>query len=456
VKAEFYPYQERAVEFCLSKSYSGLWLSMGLGKSLIALTVVERWLRDEFVASKVLVIAPKAVARNTWPAELAKWDHLKGLTYSLVLGSNKERLEALRAKVDIYIINRENVPWLVAGYKQKWPFDTVVIDELSSFKSSQAKRFRALRSVRPLIKRIIGLTGTPAPNGLQDLWSQIYLLDQGERLGKTVTGYRERYFTQNAYNFKYTLREGSEKLIYDKIQDLCISMTAKDYLDLPETIVRDIPVRLDDITMTKYEKFEKDQVMRLLGAGDITAVNAGVLGNKLLQFASGAIYDEFSQWHALHDFKLDMLEELIEAANGEPVLVAYWYKHDMERIKAKVSVAVVFDGSPGMIKDWNEGKIPVMLAHPMSAQYGLNLQIGGHIMIWFSNTWSYEAYEQFNGRLDRQGQTRNVIINRLVALGTIDEVVLKRQQQKGTGQDALMDAVKILIQKYGVMEKSPG
>ncbi len=441
-------YQVHAIEHCLSLSSSALYLDLGLGKTSIALTVIDTWLRDQFIPGKVLVIAPLNTARNTWPAELAKWDHLKGLTYSMVLGSNKERLAALKVKADIYIINRENVPWLVAGYKQKWPFTMVIIDELSSFKSSQAKRFRALKMIRPKIQRLIGLTGTPAPNGLQDLWSQIYLLDMGARLGKTVTGYRQRYFTQNAYNFKYTLNEGSENLIYDKISDICLSMKAKDYLDLPETVVRNVLVKLDDKTMAKYEQFEKDSVMSLITEYDVTAVNAAVLGNKLLQLASGAIYDTDKEWHELHSCKLDMLEELIEAANSQPVLVAYWYKHDLERIQARVKNVVMFDGSPKMVAAWNRGEIEVMAVHPLSAGHGINLQAGGNIIIWFSNTWSLEAYQQLNGRLDRQGQTKSVIINRLVAVGTMDETVVKRLEEKDTGQDALMEAVKALIKKY--------
>jgi len=447
LEAKLYPYQQRAVDHCLSLPASGLFLEMGLGKSLIALTVVNIWLRDEFLAGKVLVIAPKAVARNTWPAELAKWDHLKGLTYSLVLGGRTERLAALKTKADIYIINRENVPWLVAGYKQRWPFETVVIDELSSFKSNSAKRFRALRSIRPKIKRLIGLTGTPAPNGLQDLWSQIYLLDEGQRLGKTITSYRQRYFTQNAYNFKFTLNEGADSVIYEKISDLCISMKAKDYLDLPQTVVRDIPVQLDDEVRARYAKFEEDQVMRLQEE-TITAASAAVLGNKLLQFASGAVYDSEKEWHLLHDAKLDMLEELIEAAQGQPVLVAYWYKHDIERIRARVKNAVSFDGHPQTIDSWNRGEFEVMLVHPLSAGHGLNLQAGGNIVIWFSNTWSLEAYQQLNARLDRQGQTKPVIINRLITVGTMDEVVITAQDKKARGQDELMGAVKALVAKY--------
>lgn len=433
----------------MSLSYSALYLQMGLGKSVITLTVLNRWLYDEYVATKVLVIAPLNVARNTWPAEIAKWDHLKGLTYSLVLGSNKERLAALKVKADIYIINRENVPWLVAGYKQKWPFDTLVIDELSSFKSSSAKRFRALKMVRPLIKRVIGLTGTPAPNGLIDLWPQLYLLDKGERLGKTITGYRNTYFEQVPYKmYQFKLREGAENLIYDKISDICLSMKAIDYLDLPETIVRDISVSLDDKTMARYEKFEKDCVMSLVSESDVTAVNAGVLCTKLLQFASGAIYDEHKIWHSLHDAKLDMLEELIEAANGQPVLVVYWYKHDLERIQAKIKTVTVFDGSTEMVDSWNAKEVLIMCVQPQSSSYGINLQQGGNIIIWFSNTWSLELFQQMNGRLDRQGQTKSVVINRLVVKGTIEERVLKVQDEKGKGQDALLESVKALIKKY--------
>lgn len=448
-----WPYQDFATKHVIANPFSGLFLDMGLGKTVSTLTAVDQLMFDSCEVSKVLVIAPKRVAEDTWVTEAAKWDHLKHLRISVVLGTERQRKEALKAKADIYVINRENVAWLVGFYQSAFPFDMVVIDELSSFKSAKSIRFKSLRMVRPLIKRVVGLTGTPAPNGLIDLWPQLYLLDQGERLGKTITRYRENYFTPGRHNgqvvFDYKLKAESEQMIYDKIGDICISMKAKDYLSLPERITRDVEIHLPAAIKEKYDEFERDQILALENLEDISAVNAAALTNKLLQFANGAVYDANKDWHTVHNAKLEALEEIVEAANGQPVLVFYSYKHDLERIQKKLKAYKprMLD-SRGDIQEWNEGKIQLLLAHPASAGHGLNLQAGGNIIVWFGLTWSLELYQQANARLDRQGQTKPVIVHRLIVAGTMDEDVSKSIERKTAGQDALMDAVKVRIEKY--------
>lgn len=453
MKYKPYDYQQYATQWILDKEKAGLLLDMGMGKSVITLTAIDELMFNYFEVSKVLVIAPLRVAESTWDEEAAKWDHLKHLKISKVLGTEKERINALYTKADIYIINRENVKWLVDKCGKDWPFDMVVIDELSSFKSHRAQRFKALKKVRPFMKRVVGLTGTPAPNGLIDLWSQIYLLDGGERLGKTITGYRERYFLPDKRNqhivFTYKLKEGAEEAIYEKLSDICVSMKAEDYLKLPERINNIIPIYLPKKAKDKYDQLERDLLLPLKDS-DIVANTAGVLANKLLQMSNGAVYDENGDVKEIHNAKLKALEDTIEAANGKSVLIFYSYKHDLDRIKKhlKRDDLTVLDTSED-IKNWNEGKIPIMLAHPASAGHGLNLQAGGNIIIWFGLTWSLELYSQANARLYRQGQKQNVIIHHLVSKGTMDEDVMKALEGKEVGQEALLNAVKARVRKMG-------
>lgn len=403
------------------------------------------------VIENVLVIAPLSVAEKTWSDEIEKWDHLNHLTFSKVLGSRQQRMAALAKKADVYLINRENVEWLVDHYRKDWPFQTVIIDESSSFKSPSAKRFKALRKVRPMIERLVELTGTPSPNNLMDLWSQIYLLDQGERLGKTITSFRNHYFTPASQNghivYSWALLPGAEEAIYKKISDICVSMKAKDYLKLPPRTNNVIEVELSSTDWKKYKELERHYVLEL-DESDVVASNAATLSNKLLQMANGCIYDEDGAPQPIHDKKLDALERIIEEAQGQPVLVFYQYKHDLARIQERFKQAKVLDVSAGDIKKWNEGKIPVLLAHPQSAGHGLNLQAGGHIIVWFGLTWSLEFYQQANARLDRQGQQNPVIVHHLVAKGTIDEDVMKALETKEVGQEALMAAVKARINEY--------
>ena len=450
-------YQKIAIEKIIDGPAVGLFLEMGLGKTVSALTAIQELLYDYFDVSKVLVIAPLRVTQSTWSGEIEKWDHLQGLRLSKVLGSEKQRIEALHQPADIWIINRENTEWLVDYYGRKWPFDMVVIDELSSFKNPRSKRFRALRKVRPLIKRIVGLTGTPAPNGLIDLWSQIYLLDQGERLGKTLTGYRNRYFDPGRRNqnivFEWIPKPFAEERIYEKISDICVSMKAEDWLQLPGRIDNAIEVELPEKAKSQYKQLEKDLILPLLGS-DVTAANAAVLTNKLLQMANGAIYDEFGEAKEIHDAKLEALEEVVEAANGKPVLVVYSYRHDLDRIKNQLKKYKprTLDSDQD-VQDWNAGKTQVLLLHPASGGHGLNLQTGGNIIVWFGLTWGLEYYQQANARLYRQGQIERVIVHHIVAKGTMDEEVLKALTGKAATQNDLMEAVKAKIEQYkGVLK----
>ena len=444
MKYKPYDYQTFATNFVLEHPACGLILDMGLGKSVITLTALWFLLLDSFDVGKVLVVAPKRVAENTWPTELKKWEHLDGLTWSLVLGSEKDRRAALQRRAKIYIINRENVTWLVDNYR--WDFDTLVIDELSSFKSSKAQRFRALKRVRPRISRVIGLTGTPQPNGLLDLWPQMYLLDMGQRLGRFVGGYRERFFLPDKRNreviYSYKPKEGAEEKIYELISDICISMRAADNLDMPELVASRVEVQMNAKERKLYEGFERDMVLHLKD-GDLDAVNAAALSGKLVQMANGAVYGENRKVHHIHDRKLDALEDIIEAANGKPLLVAYWYKHDLERIRQRFEVRTI--DTPKDIADWNEGKIPVALIHPASAGHGLNLQDGGSTIVWFGLTWSLELYQQLNARLWRQGQKHTVVIQHIVAAGTHDEDIMNALEKKDMSQTALIAAVKARI-----------
>ena len=453
-ESNLHDYQLHAVDHVINNSGAGLFIACGLGKTVSALTAINRLMYDYCEISKVLIIAPKRVAESTWTDEIKVWDHVKHLKLSVVLGTERERKEALKAKADIFIINRENVAWLVGYYQSAFPFDLVIIDELSSFKSSKSIRFKSLRMVLPKVKRVIGLTGTPASNGLIDLWSQLYLLDQGARLGKSLTGYRERYFTPGKRNgqvvFNYNLKAESEQAIYDKIGDICISMKAEDYLSLPERINITKEIKLPTAIQEKYDEFEKQQVLSIIESDtDISAVNAAALSTKLRQFANGAVYDAEKNFHVVHDEKLEALEELVEEANGQPVLIFYSFKHDLERIKKRLKgyKPQTLDG-PSDIEAWNKGEISVLLAHPASAGHGLNLQAGGNIVIWFGLNWSLELYQQANARLDRQGQIKPVIIYHLITVSTIDQKVFSALEGKAEGQDALMDAVKAIIKKY--------
>lgn len=441
-----YPYQRRAIQHILDNPAAGLFLDMGLGKTVITLTAVVELLHDRFEVEKVLVVAPLRVADSVWTAEAEKWDHLQHLKISKVLGDRKKRMSALQEKADIYVINRENIPWLVQYYGRRWPFDMVVIDELSSFKSPSAKRFRALRRVRPLIRRIVGLTGTPAPNGLIDLWAQIFLLDQGKRLGPTVTGYRERFFRPGKRNghIVYEWKVIDPEEIYRRIDDIVISMRASDWLELPERVDRVVRVPLPEEARKKYKQLERDLILRF-SDGDIVAANGAVLINKLLQLSQGAAYDENGNVQFIHDAKLDALEDVIEVSAGKPVLAFYIYQHDRDRILKRFSQARVLK-SAREVNEWNAGKIPLLLAHPASAGHGLNLQAGGNIIAWFGLPHSLELYEQANARLHRQGQKEKVIIHHLVAADTFDEAVMEALQRKAMTQTDLMEAVKARVE----------
>ncbi|EOS76665.1 hypothetical protein C817_04114 [Dorea sp. 5-2] len=437
-------YQEYAKEFIIRERVSALFLDCGLGKTVITLTAVWELLFDYFDVRKVLVVAPLRVARDTWGGELEKWEHLSGIGMSKVLGPEKERLAALEREAQVYVINRENVEWLVDS--GRWDFDMVVIDELSSFKSHRAKRFKALKKVRPRVRRIVGLTGTPAPNGLIDLWAEIGLLDMGQRLGRFIGGYRERFFLPDKRSrqmvFSYKPRDGAEEAIYGLISDICISMRACDYLDMPECVYNRVEVSMSGREAELYERLERDMLLPFAD-GDIDAVNAAGLSNKLLQMANGAVYDENGKVKRIHDRKLEALEDLIEAANGKPVLVAYWYRHDLERIRERVG-AVELDTAEDMGR-WNAGEVPVAVIHPASAGHGLNLQAGGSTLVWFGLTWSLELYQQMNARLWRQGQEDTVVIHHLIAKGTLDERVMAALERKDCGQAALVDAVRARI-----------
>lgn len=432
-------YQTYAIEKIIDQKQTGLFLEMGLGKTVCTLTAIHQLIYDHFSVSKVLVIAPLRVAQTVWPDELEKWDHLTPLTMSLVLGSAADRKKALQKQAEVYVINRENVPWLT-DYLKTWPFDMVVIDELSSFKSPKAKRFKELRKVRPKVDRIVGLTGTPAPNGLIDLWAQMYLLDMGERLGKHITGYRDRYFFPGWQNghivYRWDPKPEAEQRIYEKIDDICVSMKSEDWLQMPDRIENVTKVDLDPAERERYQQLKTDYILPMADS-DVTADSAGVLSNKLLQMANGAVYDENKDVHHVHGRKLDALEDMIEAANGKPVLVFYQYKHDLEAIKKRFPKAEGVD-----VKKWNLGQIEIMLAHPASAGHGLNLQDGGSTVIWYGLTWNLEHYQQANARLYRQGQKKTVFINHIITKGTIDESVYKALKNKDASQEALINAVK--------------
>lgn len=436
-------YQERMIEKVVEQDHIGLFLDMGLGKTVITLTAIDELMFDRFDVSRVLVIAPKRVAQDTWSREHNKWDHLKDLKISLVCGSAAQRKKALAEDADIYVIGRDNVVWLTEILPD-WPFDMVVIDELSSFKSNQAKRFKALRKVLPRSRRVVGLTGTPSPNSLMDLWAELYLLDRGERLGKTIGCYRENYFrpgkTDGHHVFSWEPRRGSREKIEKLISDICVSMSAEDYLTLPERIDVEVPVVLSPEERQKYETMERDQILTFDDEDPVVALNAAAVMGKLLQMANGAVYTESGGVVTIHEAKLDALEEIIDTA-GEPVLVFYNYKHDKAAIEKRIKGVREIEG-PKDIADWNEGRIKVLLAHPASVGYGLNLQDGGHVIVWYGLTWSLELYQQANARLYRQGQQKPVIIHHLITEGTVDEQVMQAIKAKDTSQAALLAALK--------------
>ena len=450
MKFEAKYYQNYCINRILNQSALGLLLDMGMGKTAITLTAVEQLVYDYFSVRKVLVIAPLRPALETWPTEIEKWDHTKHMSYSVVIGTKQERLGALDRDADVYIINRENVQWLVDFYRKKWPFDMVVIDELSSFKSSKAQRFRALRKVRPYISRIVGLTGTPSPNGLLDLWPQMFLLDEGKTLGRTLTSYRDSYFVPDKRSaqmiFSWKPRPDAEAKIYEKLGDLCVSMKTADYLQLPERVDILHEIETSEETLAIYQKLEKDMLLPY-DDGDIDAGSAAILTNKLLQVAGGAAYNENGEPHILHDEKLDALDTLIEAANGQPILLFYAYRHERDRIMERHPEAVDVKNDSA-VKEWNAGNIPILLAHPASAGHGLNLQFGGHIVIWYGLPLSLELYQQANKRVHRMGQKETVLIHHLLMKNTADMWVLDQiLTPKTERQDALLEALKVRIKE---------
>ena len=451
-----YEYQQTAMQWIMDKPKCGLFLDMGLGKTVSTLTAIQQMI-DDCEISRVLVVAPKKVAETTWSTEAEKWEHLHDLRVVKVLGTEKQRCMALAQKADVYVTGRDNFVWLVGKYGGQLPFDALVIDELTSFKSAKSERFKAMRIAVPSVKRVIGLTGTPAPNGLIDLWAQMYCIDQGERLGKSVSKYRETYFETHKWNniiVRCDVKSGCEDIIRAKIADICLSMQVKDYLQLPDMITHTANVYLSEKTMAAYTKFEKEKVLEFTAehAGEpqnILANSAAGLMNKLSQFANGAIYDEDMQAHEIHSEKLDRLAEIVEAANGNSVLVFYQYKHDIQRITARLKGYKVrtYQGEKDL-QDWNAGKIDVLLAHPASTAYGLNMQQGGHYIVWYGTGWNLEHYQQANARLHRQGQRYPVTVYRLICRGTVDERAAAALDNKRGVQQSLLDSLNYLIRKH--------
>lgn len=456
-KEQLHDYQVKAVDMIVNNFNCGLFLDCGLGKTVSTLTAIQE-LREIGFIDKVLIIAPKKVAQVTWKDEINNWEHLKGLRISVIDGTAAQRRAAMMADADIYTVSRDNVVWLVVEHGcVKLPYDMVVIDELSSFKNYASKRFKALRRVRKFIPRVVGLTGTPAPNGLIDLWAQMFLIDEGKRLGKTITGYRDRFFTAGRKNgdivYQWDLKspaEETEQKIGDLIKDICISMSAEDYLKMPDKLMYYDRVKLSDKDFKAYKTFEREQVLEFIESGEtITAASAAALSNKLQQFANGAMYDADRKVLQLHDEKIEKLKELVEAANGQPVLIAYTFKHDLDKIMdALKEYKPVKLEKPEQVADWNAGKINVLVTHPASAGHGLNLQKGGHIMIWYGLTWALELYQQFNARLYRQGQKKPVSIHHIIATDTVDEKIIKSLDGKDTTQRSLMDAIKEIVELY--------
>lgn len=450
-------YQRHCIDRIIETKKLGLFLDMGLGKTVTTLTAIKELKYNRFQVRKVLVIAPKKVAEGTWTREAAKWDHTNMLRVSPVLGSQAKRIRALNTPADLYIINRENVVWLVDYYRNSWPFDMVIVDESSSFKSHSAKRFKALASVGGHIDRLVELTGTPSPNGLADLWSQVYLLDSGERLGKRYTHFRERYFQPDKRGadgmiYSYEAKPGTESAILEKISDICVSMKAEDYLQLPDVTYHEIPVVLDPKALNAYTELERKMILELPeDESDISVTSAAALSNKLLQLANGAVYDEDRTVHEIHGCKIEAFLELIESLQGKPALVFYNYQHDRERILKALAgskLRIRELKKPQDEDDWNARKIDILLTHPASSAYGLNLQQGGNHVIWFGLTWNYELYTQANKRLHRQGQTEKVIIHHLVCSGTRDEDVMQALQRKDDVQNWVMESLKARIRRY--------
>ena len=439
---EPHPYQRAAIDRILEAPAAGLFLDMGLGKTAITLTAIDELIYDRLSVYRVLVIAPKKVAEATWQAEAAKWEHLRRLSFATAMGTPRQRDAAIREQADITIINRENVTWLVERYGMVWPWDMVVVDESSSFKSPSAKRFRALRRMLPRIERMVILTGTPAPNGIEDLWAQIYLLDRGERLGRYITHYRERYFEFNPWRHTYAPKPGAFETVQTKIADLCVSMSAADYLQLPEMIVQDFPVILDSAALRAYRQMEREMLLEI-GGDEITAMSAAALTGKLLQLCGGCVYDADGDAHTVHTAKLDALGELLDGLCGEPVLLFYGFRHELP------GLAKALEGrrwrrleSAADALAWNDGEIDVLVAHPASCAYGLNLQQGGRHIVWYTLTWSLELYQQANARLHRQGQQKPVVVHRLITQGGMDEDVAKALEDKRDTQDALLEALR--------------
>ena len=453
-----YPYQQFCIDKIIETPKLGLFLDMGLGKTVITLTALQELKYYRFAYRKALVIAPKKVAESTWSAELHKWDHLDMLRISVCLGAEKVRLAALKEQADVYIINRENVQWLVEKYGRKWPFDVVVLDESSSFKNHQAKRFRALKAMLPHISRIIELTGTPSPHGLMDLWAQVYLLDGGQRLGRTISVYRDVYFVPDKRNrhviFSYAPRDGAAEAIYKALSDICVSMKAEDYLTLPELIYDDVPVKLDVRAAKAYQTMERDMLMEVGEDEVVSAATSATLTGKLLQLCNGAVYDDEGNARAVHPCKLEALKETIEQLNGQHAIIYYYFRHDRDRIMKALRESEFKDlrirtySGAEDADDWNEGNIDLLLAQPASCGYGLNLQDGGHHVIWFGLTWSLEEYQQANKRLHRQGQKYPVIVHRLIVQGGMDEDVVHSLSGKAGVQESLLEALKARIRKY--------
>lgn len=447
MKYQPHEYQKRATQFIIDNRYCALFLDMGLGKTVSTLTAIDILKNDYLEIDKVLVIAPKSVALNTWSGETAKWDHLKKLRISVAMGTAAQRTKAIERDADIYVTNRDNVKWIVDYFKKEpWPFDTVVLDESSSFKNPSSQRFKALRKIRPQLRRVIELTGTPSPNGLMDLWPQIWLLDMGERLGRTLGSYRSEFFTAGRRNgavvYDWIARPGARQRISKRLADISMSMQASDYLDMPDVIDGGLTLALPPDEMRDYQAFQKEQLMQLDNT-DIEAVTAAALTNKLLQYTGGALYDDQHNWHEVSTAKLEALQDIVESTD-ESVLIYYQYQSEKDRILKMLPDAVTFTGEPELLESWNAGKIRLMLAHPASVAYGLNMQAGGHIIVWYTPTWNLELYMQANARLHRQGQTKPVVIYHLIAAGTIDERVMQALNCKNGSQAALLKHIKEL------------
>lgn len=450
MKFKPHDYQAHTTQFIIDHPESAIFLGMGMGKTISTLTAVNDLIRNRFETQKVLVIAPIRVARDTWPTEIDKWDHLAGLTVSPIIGTAKQREAGANRRADIYTIGRENIPWLVKHHGSRWPYDMVIIDELSSFKNPQAKRFKALKKVRPKIHRIVGLTGTPAPNSLLDIWAPFRLIDNGQRLGKYITHYRDQYFTPGRRNgtvvYNWNLRPGADQAIYDNIADITVSMRTTDYLQLPEATHQHITVQLPPKARKHIDTLKRDLVLDL-DDDTIDAANAATLSLKLQQLSGGAIYNETGDnYITIHDEKIQALAELVDQAQGNTMLVCYWFKHERDRILDAIPGARVLDTQQDF-HDWNNGDIPVALIHPASAGHGLNLQAGGHIMVWYTTPWSLELYEQANARLHRQGQTEPVSIIHIDTAGSIDQTVHQALTRKDTTQQALITAVKAQLEE---------